>query len=54
MSEWKPIETAPKDGTPLDLWIVGTDDTVDFYSATAQKMNGLPRCHGRAPNFVEA
>lgn len=23
MSEWQPIETAPKDGRPIDLWAGG-------------------------------
>lgn len=25
MAEWQPIETAPTDGTVVDLWIVATD-----------------------------
>jgi hypothetical protein len=25
MSEWQPIATAPKDGTPIDLWISGSN-----------------------------
>ena len=34
--EWQPIETAPKDGTPVDLWVVsqpdGCDaDSISFY-----------------------
>lgn len=28
MNDWKPIETAPKDGTPVDLWVLG-DRTAD-------------------------
>lgn len=51
MSEWQPIETAPKDGTQVDLWIEGKDSTVDFYSASARKAKGRPVRHGRACDF---
>lgn len=27
MSEWRPIETAPTDGTAVDLWIARDDGT---------------------------
>lgn len=44
---WQPIETAPKDGTLVDLWIVGGDNTVDFYAPDAKKIKGRPVRHGR-------
>lgn len=52
MRKWQRIETAPKDGTVVDLWIVGSDDTVDFYAPTARKIPGRPLRHGRATNFL--
>ena len=51
MTVWQPIKTAPKDGTKIDLWIVGSCSMVDFYSPTATKMPGKPLRHGRACNF---
>lgn len=51
MSEWLPIRTAPTDGTPVDLWIVGADDTVDFYAPNASKIKGRPLRHGRATDM---
>lgn len=49
--DWQPIGTAPKDGTIVDLWIIGGDATVDFYSPTAVKIKGQPARHGRSPNW---
>ena len=54
MSEWQPIETAPKDGTPVDLWLVADDsEDVEFYSPTASKSSGRSadwRWDHRPPN----
>jgi hypothetical protein len=51
---WQPIETAPKDGTLVDLWIEGNDSMVDFYSPDATKVRGKPLRHGRATCFYWA
>ena len=48
---WQPMETAPKDGTPVDLWIIGPGDEVDFYCPEAGKVPGKPVRHGRATSF---
>lgn len=58
MSEWQPIETAPKDGTPVDLWVQscadGSDaDTVDFYTSGLARFNRKTRRReGRVSNMV--
>lgn len=48
---WRPIDSAPRNGEPVDLWIVGSDDMVDFYAPMAKKVKGWPLRHGRAPDF---
>lgn len=52
MSVWQPIETAPKDGTIVDLWVVSAcpeadHQMVDFHSPTACKVSGQALRHGR-------
>lgn len=49
--DWQPIETAPKDGRTIDLWIEGDDSMVDFYAPEAKKVRGRPLRVGRAPNM---
>jgi len=49
---WQPIETAPKDGSLVDLWIIGRDSTVDFYAPLAKKVKNMPFRHGRATDFI--
>lgn len=34
---WQPIETAPKDGEPIHLWIEGDKDDVSFYAPITVK-----------------
>ena len=40
---WAPIETAPKDGATVDLWIVGSCDMVDFHTNNTAKFNRKTR-----------
>ena len=51
MSEWRTIDSAPKDGTVIDLWIEGPHSMVDFYAVTAKKVKGKPLRHGRATDY---
>ena len=58
MSEWQPIETAPDDGTPVDLWVTSCADgsdagDVDFYTNGLAKFNPKTRRReGRVTSMV--
>lgn len=43
MSKWQPIETAPRDGTVVDLWYRGERIT-DYRWVQISKTNGFFEC----------
>lgn len=54
-SRWRPIAEAPKDGTPVDLWVSGDDDadSIDFYTNRLSRYNPKTRKReGRVTDMV--
>lgn len=51
MREWRPIKTAPKNGTPVDLWIVGNPDSVDFLTTFSALTPDRKSRHGRICDY---
>jgi hypothetical protein len=48
-NDWQPIETAPKDGTPIDVWLGNAEQSdIDFYCNDGTKRStGWSFRHGQ-------
>jgi hypothetical protein len=55
--DWSPINAAPRDGTPVILWMAGDDDppvlplVVGFWTVTPKADVGYWRIFGDPPRF---
>lgn len=55
MTEWQPIETAPRDGTIIDVWLGDADSSdLDFYcqSRTCKRSANWHWSHGKFRPFT--
>jgi hypothetical protein len=47
---WRPIETAPRDGTAVDLWVTGEAAEVEFYCPLSYRHPDRVHRSGRVTN----
>ena len=47
---WRSIKTAPRDGTPVDLWIMGEAAEVEFYCPLSYRHPDRVHRSGRVTN----